>query len=84
MAAQTPQTTGDFTNKQFSEQEVANKVIEQYSEAHGRGSRVPMDLIKLSDGLLGPRLPKLPVSSYLKLGAFVSTLSAVRALGQHC
>ena len=33
MAAQTPQTTGDFTNKQFSEQEVANKVIEQYSEA---------------------------------------------------
>ena len=27
------QTTGDFTNKQFSEQEVANKVIEQYSEA---------------------------------------------------
>ena len=36
MAAQTPQTTGDFTNKQFSEQEVANKVIEQYSEAHAR------------------------------------------------
>ena len=36
MSAQTPQTTGDFTNKQFSEQEVANKVIEQYSEAHAR------------------------------------------------
>ena len=38
MAAQTPQTTGDFTNKQFSEQEVANKVIEQYSEATLRPS----------------------------------------------
>ncbi|KAJ1485885.1 hypothetical protein T484DRAFT_1791865, partial [Baffinella frigidus] len=28
--------TGDFTGKQFSEQEVADKVKEQYGEAHAR------------------------------------------------
>ena len=34
MSAET--TTGDFAGKQFSEGEVADKVIEQYSEAHAR------------------------------------------------
>jgi len=37
MAAQTnAATTGDFAGKQFSEAEVAAKVVEQYSEAHAR------------------------------------------------
>lgn len=36
MAANVAQQTGDFTDKQFSEQEVASKVVEQYDEAHAR------------------------------------------------
>ncbi|KAJ1462916.1 S-adenosyl-L-methionine-dependent methyltransferase [Pelagophyceae sp. CCMP2097] len=36
MSANVDKQTGDFKGKQFSEEEVANKVIEQYSEAHAR------------------------------------------------
>ena len=32
----TEKDTGDFKGKQFGEVEVADKVLEQYSEAHAR------------------------------------------------
>ena len=36
MSAAVQKTTGDFKNKQFSEEEVASKVVEQYDEVHAR------------------------------------------------